>query len=64
MAGCGAVHRHFGIVVFVVARHEYGVDFPESEWSSLESSYMVRDNEGTLFHFPEPDECTSLVSRA
>ena len=54
-----------GTVVFSADDGHYSDEYPESEWSYLDSGIMVRTDDGNLIHYPEEcDELTRLVARS
>ena len=53
-----------GTVMFVVERDQWSEEFPGDQWRYLERGFMVKEDDGTLIHYDQPDSCTELVSRA
>ena len=56
--------NNHGIIVFVIESSAYAPDFPVEDWRHLGSGFMVREENGTLIHYPKSDPCIQLISRA
>ena len=52
----------YGLVVCSIDTGEFSGDYPKSAWAYLNSGILIRADDGTLFHYDEPDEDFELVS--
>ena len=53
-----------GSVVFVIERDEWSPSFPREQWGYLGSGFMVLEDDGTLIHYSETNDCMVLLSRS
>jgi hypothetical protein len=50
-----------GTVVCSIDDDKFTSEFPRSEWNYLKSGFLVRTDDGELFHYEKPDEDFKLL---
>lgn len=50
-----------GTVVCSIDAGEYSADYPEAEWSYLQSGVLIKSGMHGLFHYTEPDQDFEVI---
>jgi hypothetical protein len=53
-----------GVVVAVIDRGEYGLDYPEADWKYLKAGILINSDMAGLIHYLEPERTLKLKKKS